>query len=387
MTAPPHVHPRRRRLSSNNNLPTSPSDPLSPQAPAPLAIPAHALRRGATFHSPSSPSSEHDPILHIPSLPRRSHTCAKDLEHLLAAVDDSLSGSRLFPSDKNGALAADGLPVPRFLLDHHAAAPGSDTSEDTLCDSPPPAQTHRRHHSSDSGIASSVSSSEPSLSPEHVDLKQGTTRESSTRNADSHASVTARARNRSDTAAASPFKAGRVQSGINGLPMSVPGSTTGSQQALSEYACKQIQKHIIIPILREEKLKGFRPLIQGIPYRVARKEITCLRDLERVLFYLAPVSKGPLPGVRRLVPGLMFYDAKKWSSSKDAFVNFCETSIQCIHATVDHLSEREQRRPTDRPYTNGYFVDLTEQVRQYASILAAERARMAEASDDTHPAR
>ena len=43
----------------------------------------------------------------------------------------------------------------------------------------------------------------------------------------------------------------------------------------------------------------------------------------------------------------------------------------------DRASEREQRRPSDAPYTNGYFVDLVEQVREYARMMAATRQRQA----------
>ncbi|MCJ1439154.1 copper-binding transcription factor [Xylographa pallens] len=167
-----------------------------------------------------------------------------------------------------------------------------------------------------------------------------------------------------------------VQTGINGLTASATGSVSGTQHALSEYACRQIQKHLILPIIREEKLKDFHPLVSGIPYRVARKEITCLRDLEKVLLWLAPVSLRPPLWLWSLVRDLIF-GAKKWSATKTSFLNFCETSIQCIHTTVNHLNEHDQRRPTDRPYTNGYFLDLVEQVRQYATMLAASRARLA----------
>ena len=87
----------------------------------------------------------------------------------------------------------------------------------------------------------------------------------------------------------------RSQTGINGVAAPNAASTTVNQHALSEYACRQIHKYIIVPITREEKLKDFHPLVNGIPYRVARKEITCLRDLEKVLLWLAPV---------RLIPSL-----------------------------------------------------------------------------------
>lgn len=143
---------------------------------------------------------------------------------------------------------------------------------------------------------------------------------------------------------------------------------------MSEYACRQIQKYIISPIVRESSLKDFHPLVQGIPYRVGRKEITCLRDLEKVLLWLAPVSQSYRNQERRLAYGV---GVKKWSISKASFLNFCETSIQCIHTTVDYLNEADQRRPSDRTYTNGYFLDLTEQVRQYAAMITASRERLA----------
>ena len=63
--------------------------------------------------------------------------------------------------------------------------------------------------------------------------------------------------------------------------------------------------------------------------------------------------------------------------SAKSYLTFCETSIQCIHTTVDHIGERDQRRPTDAPYTNGYFLDLVGQIRQYASEVAATRQRQA----------
>ena len=177
---------------------------------------------------------------------------------------------------------------------------------------------------------------------------------------------------------------GAVKTGINGNSAMAAASSSGAHHALSEYACRQIQKHIIIPIIREDRLKNFHPLVAGLPYRVARKEITCLRDLEKVLLWLAPVSNDTFPQVWRLGQGLIF-PFKKWSVSKASFLLFCETSIQCIHTTVEYLNENDQRRPTDRPYTQGYFLDLVEQVRQYAAMLSSSRAAAATgtAGDDT----
>jgi len=40
------------------------------------------------------------------------------------------------------------------------------------------------------------------------------------------------------------------------------------------------------------------------------------------------------------------------------------------------LNDRDQRLPTDRPYTNGYFLDLVSQVRRYAALIRANRDRI-----------
>lgn len=68
---------------------------------------------------------------------------------------------------------------------------------------------------------------------------------------------------------------------------------------------------------------------------------------------------------------------QRFSVSRSSFIKFCETSIQCLHTTVEHLNEPDLQRPSDRPYTNGYFLDLTEQVRQYAAMITAARERRA----------
>jgi hypothetical protein len=47
-----------------------------------------------------------------------------------------------------------------------------------------------------------------------------------------------------------------------------------------------------------------------------------------------------------------------------------------LHTSASHLNDRDQRLPTDRPYTNGYFVDLVSQVRRYAAMIRASQARV-----------
>lgn len=320
--------------------------------------------------------------MNIPLLPRRSPTCPKALgdavtagekrvQDLIGAVDRSLSGLGTFSTDSQETLRAGDFPVPRFMLDAHASI------SDHMDVDPSPSPTaprqfkqlpRRKHHSSDSGIGSTVTGSEDSL-------WKGMTRDPDSfvdDTAKTHA-TTAESQDSQKTAAHSSVR--EIQSGINGSGHSTMPEA-GSQHALSEYACRHIQKHLISPIIAEDSLKNFHPLVRGIPYRVGRKEITCLRDLEKVLLWLAPVSGFCTVGERSLAYFRSF-GVQKWSVSRKAFLQFCETTIQCLHTTVEFLSEPDQRRPADRPYTNGYFLDLTEQVRQYAAMITASRARVA----------
>ncbi len=345
------------------------------------------LKKSATFHSPKSPSSDEDPVLNISLLSRRSPTCPRDLENAIAAgehriaqllgsVDRSLSGLESFSSDSQETLKQEDAPVPRFMLRPQSGETDrmdvDDASTHTSPSKPQKRPSHNRH-TSDSGLGSSVSSTEESLSGDHAStrLLPKSTLTTSTKTHTVPAGKLNNSNNKISTTVA------EIQSGINGSNASVQ---TGTQHALSAYACRQIQKHLIVPILKTEELKAFHPLVNSIPYRVRRKEITCLRDLEKVILYLAPVSRSLRVGVRSLAHylgvGVQNYSVTKSSIFKrSSFFKFCDTSIQCLHTTAEYLNEADRQRPTDRPYTNGYFLDLTEQVRQYAAMITASRER------------
>ena len=379
---------------------------------------AQPLRKSSTFHSPKSPSSDDDPILSIPLLARRSPTCPKDLEDAVAAsehrigqligsVDRSLSGLESFSTDSQETIRPDDLPVPRFMVGAYHATAVDRMDVDEPADRPPTLKlkrgvTHNRH-TSDSGLGSSLSGTEESLSGQDAGMRTSprftmsfkhSTQMMSTQHPrlmmsskksylksltflisltsfTSHDTLvtyynTGNAVNVGSTAV-------EVRSGING---GAGNPCAKTQHALSSYACKQIQQHIITPILKEDTLKAFHPLIKSIPYRVGKKEITCLRDLEKVVLWLAPVSQSYSVWVRRLAHRWVS-GVQKFSFTRSSFVKFCEASIQCLHTTVEHLNESDRQRPNDRPYTNGYFLDLTEQVRQYAAMIAASRERIA----------
>ena len=148
---------------------------------------------------------------------------------------------------------------------------------------------------------------------------------------------------------------------------------THSRLGLSEHATRQIKRYLVRPILQEEDLSEYHSLIKQLPTRIASRNIQTLRDVEKTLIFLAPVSL--IQPVQQPLTHCSAQKAKAKSAS--SYLRFCEFSIQCVHTTVDHLNVLDQRKPADRPYNNLYFVDLVEQIRQYARIMAVTRAKKA----------
>ena len=299
------------------------------------------------------------------------------MQRLLGLVDRSLSGLESFSSDSQETLRQEDLPVPRFMLDSHIDSPDYMDVDEPL-DQPSSSKTQQRaahhRHTSDSGLGSSVTSAEESLSEDHAGMRRHQHPTSAIAITTKTYIQAADKPKEKNNATPSPITG--VRSGINGYAPSSTNARNRTQHALSKYACEQIQRYIIVPITKEPTLKAFHQLVNSIPYRVGQKQITCLRDLEKVILWLAPVSGSSHHWERSLAHRLGFR-VKRYSESRSSFLKFCETSIQCLHTTVPHLNESDLQRPTDRPYTNGYFLDLTEQVRQYAAMITASRERAA----------
>ncbi|TKA71630.1 hypothetical protein B0A55_07565 [Friedmanniomyces simplex] len=272
-----------------------------------------SLRKGDTFHNNNKKTEEiWDPLESRsgPHKAARSTTCPKSLEDLLIGAGERRTAELLRRVDKaiatNSSLALGAvlsepevLPVPNFVVASAHVDEGAAAKTRT--------EERRHSHSSDSGLGTSIADSDSaSASAKAID-------ESSRTNI-----------------AADP-----------------------EERALSSYACGQIHKHIIVPILDEQALKDFHPLIEKVPERIGNKEIKTLRELEKTLIFLAP----------------------EYSRSFTSYLRFCERTIRVLHTTVTTLHESDQRAPADRPYTQGYFFDLVEQIRRYAQILAATRQR------------
>lgn len=381
----PQTNPRRKSLKTS--LPplstTTHSGPESHQRYHGLS-----LKKGQTFQVSTPPSSENvDPILNIPSLPRRSLTSPKSLEDVIAAGEQrmanllsdferNLSGLGSSAAASKAYLRGEDLPVPRAILDAHVP---ETNSMDIDAGSEAPKKTTHHQHTSDSGLGTSISGS--SVMADNA--RKGMSRDSDTTRC-RFANISLEALRGS--ASAGLTGSAKAPSAITRSASSLKNPTNPNQQGLGIGACKQIERFILAPILREKRLEPFHSLVQAIPGQIVNKEITCLRDLEKTLIFLAPVSKVLGMEVGDCAHHL-FNSLKKHCSTKaSSYLNFCEFSIQCIHTTVGYLNEREQRRPADRPYTNGYFLDLVEQIRQYANMMAASRQRQGgrrgSASDD-----
>ena len=123
--------------------------------------------------------------------------------------------------------------------------------------------------------------------------------------------------------------------------------------------------------------------MRDVPRQIGDKELLCVRDLEKRLIWSAPVSAyeivSLLLGTLLAAHNSALLD-QGCSKSDRLYLLFCNTTIQCIHTAVTYIGEHEHRRPRDAPYTNGYFVDLVEQVREYARMMAASRERRAAAA-------
>ena len=302
-------------------------------------------------------------------MPRRSPTSTESLEeliedssvrrvaNLIKDFDQTIAGAKAASASGSSILNdPEVLPVPSFML--------TSTTLESMCmdiDSKPAptAERNQHDHASDSGLGSSIDeskagkiNSQPPVSDAQPsnNLLKGDARTShsvTTSVSSTHAAIT--------------------------RSFSALGASE-EKHTLGEYACKQIHDTIVKPILAEESLKEFHPLIQDVPRRIGEKNICNLRDLEKTLIFLAPVS-----GIRYLSESAKAYcilrGLKEFSATPASYLRFCERSIQLLHTTVDYLSERDQRLPTDRPYTNNYFLDLIEQIRRYAAIMAATRQK------------
>ncbi|OBT63600.1 hypothetical protein VE03_07334 [Pseudogymnoascus sp. 23342-1-I1] len=340
--------------------------------------PPHKLRKGATFHNPPSPVSDH---FVVPCLPRRSQTSLEDVVEAhkrrvaltLGDIDRGLSAVDLgAPTPTTQNFRDDSLPVPQGFL-NHTVDTNRRESRNTMSPIAPqadfsigrgslrPRRHNRRqstHHASDSGLGSSIMSA--SSEKRGVAAAGGLTCLTDEQGAKSTVSASA------ITRSAAPHR-----------------SSPDTQPRLSERATNRIHEFILKPLLATPSLKDFHPIVADCPRRINEKEIVCLRDLEKTLMFMAPVSDihNDDDAVRAFTHWFSSR-LKEHARTAKLYLEFCVTSIRCIQATVEFLNEREQTRPNDRPYTSGYFIDLVDQIRNYAQSVQASREKEEGETDD-----
>ncbi|KAG6002692.1 hypothetical protein E4U21_002844 [Claviceps maximensis] len=288
--------------------------------------PALVLRKSATFHCPPSPvSSTSDDGFVPPRLSwspthiddvvdanrRRIVLTMTDIDETIAKTENlHLSSS---PPCNKISLRDSSRPGSRASLD----LPGVDLKMDILKSG---RRTRQSKQASDSGLGSSIDSSQERKKDEPAQTGQG-----------------------------------KKETKTNRAPSAFLDGTSGAKQnlpAMSRRAFNRIYEHTLLPLLQKPSLKEFGGIILDVPLRIRAKEIVCLRDLEKSLIFMA---------------------APETAKSAAMYMDFCLTSIRCIQATVEYISEREQTRSDDRPYTNGYFIDLKEQIYEYGRQLAAAK--------------
>lgn len=345
------THPRRSQKttlspmtlqSGNYSIDKTLSSPLS-------------ILKGATFHIPN-PTSD------LPCrLVRRAESSLEEIveahkRRVASTLDDIEAGlSAMNLSDTRPTASSfrdDSLPVPQGFLNHtvdkrHRApaavmSPISPEAADLSIGrhSLRSRQNRRPSALSDSGLGSSIASSSSKMSQQQtVGGKAGVSATAITRSVNPTQSLTTRRR-------------------------------------LSDRAMKKFRELIFNPLLSINSIKEFHPLVRDCPRRINENEIVCLRDLEKTLLLMAPVSDNQqdTPAVKAFAYWLSS-ELQQRSETAKAYLRFCQLSIHCIQATVEHLNERELTKPADRPYSSGYFIDLVEQLRNHAKALEATREK------------
>lgn len=300
------------------------------------------LLKGATFHSSSSPKSINLDEDCLPPRLTRSQSHLDDVANAnrrrqaltttLNDIDEALAKTSLSDSKSKKTTLPDDF-TPRGLFSLPVVDPAMAKAEQERRVLRPRSVRRHRHHASDSGLGSSLASTNDKCSAADAGTKKSAKTQTATRTA--------------------------------------TASNVSLTSALSRRAVNRIHEHTLRPLLEKPTLKPFEPIVLDIPRRIRSKEIICLRDVEKTLIFMAPVSQL-LTGVGVWSDAYRKLRLKEKAKTAALYMDFCLTSIRCIQATVEYLTDNEQIRPGDRPYTNGYFIDLKEQIYEYGRQLATK---------------
>lgn len=334
----------------------------------------YQLKKNQTFHSKSpSSSDDEDPLADLACSPRRSSTSPAALQAILAGqqrMNKLLSRFDLDSSDSAPRQERDGLPVPRGYLDIHFERSQSGKGDSFHYDlrrgpSRKDSQTKVRKvhcHPSDSGLGTSISSCETASARQgELSLLQAP---------DMHFNLILPAAKESRSKTVT-----RTQSAITSSLMAVEPESA-SKQNLSLSASEEIEKRILTPLLGQEFCKPFHHLVESAREQIEKKQIGTLRDLEKSLLHGAAVST-----IRTLASNCMpLTNLQDVEAEVGSYYQFCSSTILCLSETYTHLDPRDLCIPTDKSYSNSYFLDLTAQVHRFKAMRDEARKNKKEAS-------
>ena len=380
-----------------------------------------SLSKGATFHVPSSPPIEDDPVLSVPHLAHRSPTCSssslvsllfdkegvaaqsiKDFESTFSGARGRRLGShrrhRRTTSDLTKRLQQ--YSITSTPTDEGLGTSVSGGSEKNLASSFD--RVLELH--SDSGLGTSIGNEstkeEPVISVNTTvienaseddglsvkDLFQGWRArcalmssdaiDTLSAGADLRLSVPRQTRQRGTPAQEPAVTRSAVTQSI-----APQGSTHIPRQPhLNSLARQTLSKNIFHPLLREDRFTFFHPLVTSLRAKTG-KGIKCLRDLEQSLVFEPLVSI--IIHLRNQAPTYPSSQPQALAVPQQLYRSFSEFVVQLTVDTYRHLSEPEQRRAADRPYDNGYFLDLVQQVgRLAAQIGSARQAKLSRQTEE-----
>jgi hypothetical protein len=143
-------------------------------------------------------------------------------------------------------------------------------------------------------------------------------------------------------------------------------STLENLPRMSIRASNRIHEHILKPLMAKQSLKDFHPIVRDCPRRIYEKEIVCLRDLEKTLFFMALVSDRYIDDVVR---GLL-------TGSRPA-LRRDPRQPNCISTFASHLSGAFKLQ-------SDFFMSESRQDQMIAHTLAATSLKLSTRSRITH---
>ncbi len=285
------------------------------------------LKKGATFHSPTTPLESPEPVFTPPSLPRRSNTSLDDV------IDAHRRRVALTLGDIDKTLAS-------LSKDDSSASAARKTLRDealpsrAVCSTTPSTPSWPR--SSRPSAASSALALAALLSVPRVRQRSG------------HFDRLHQG------------EGGCRQEGEDGQDLGRHPLCCCSLVRRCEPDRAQPSRHQphlrahLKPLLGNAAFKDFHPLLLECPRKIQEKQVVCLRDLEKTLLLVAPVSELMADQSERgdTYRALLL---KERTKAADLYLDFCLSTIRCIQATVEYLTDREQTRAARRSLQQRLF--------------------------------